>query len=253
MIVADYTLQLRDLIKRANHISLLTSEAPSMDVVHALIAWRNGLMQRNNSTSLFAPHLDKSPYVNISHIDEIQTVLPDRRTVIKVGIGEQGIKKVSYEVKDGNLLFYVIPRSGKLEEDQIEIFAEMMETDLLITLGVSTPDQISQWPHDWAQEMKDKGTIINVDVNSQNAQFGQINLVDTAKGSISEMTYDMFRQLNWEIDAETATLLLQGIVHATGNFRQNVNAEVFENVARLLRHGAKFEKASSDESRDKSA
>ena len=250
MLVSDYTLQLRDLVKRANHISILTTESPSLDVVHSLIAWRNTLNQRNKGISLFAPQLDTATYLNVSHINEIQTVLPDRRTVIKVGLGEQGIKKVSYEVKDGNLFFYIIPRTGTVENDHIEIYAEMMETDLLITLGISHPDQISQWPREWAKEVSEKGTIVNVDTNNQNAQFGQINLVDSSRGSLSELTYEMFKQLNWEIDQESATLLLQGIVHATQNFKNNVNAEVFENVARLLRQGAQLEKPAVE---DKSA
>ncbi|NTV31632.1 hypothetical protein HGA91_06670 [candidate division WWE3 bacterium] len=253
MLVTDYTLQLRDLIKRANHISLLTPELPSMDTVHALIAWRNGLNQRNKSTSLFAPQLDTNPYANVSNINEVQTVLPDRRTVIKVGIGDQGIKKVSYEVKEGNLYFYIIPRSGRLEDDQIEIYAEIMETDLLITLGVSSPEQISQWPHEWAQEIRNRGTIVNIDTNGANTQFGQINLVDSQKGSLSELSYDMFKQLNWELDADTSTLLLQGIVHATENFKHRVNADVFENVARLLRQGAQLEKGKSELNGDKTA
>lgn len=81
---------------------------------------------------------------------------------------------------------------------------------------------------------------INIDHHSQNALFGDANLVRESASSTSELVYEVIQELPksaWSKDAATA--LLAGLYGDTGSFRHsNVTAYVFEIAASLSRYGA---------------
>lgn len=81
--------------------------------------------------------------------------------------------------------------------------------------------------------------VLNLDHHRTNPQYGQVNFVDPAASSTSELCFRILEAMGAPIDAATATALLFGIVGDTGSFRNGATTPgAHEAAAELLRHGA---------------
>lgn len=61
--------------------------------------------------------------------------------------------------------------------------------------------------------------VINIDHHISNEKFGDINWVEPAASSTSEMIYKVFKKMRLSIDRETAAALYCGILTDTGSFK----------------------------------
>lgn len=86
--------------------------------------------------------------------------------------------------------------------------------------------------------------ILNIDHKARNERFGEINLVELKRSSVSEILFALiyadFRSL---LDSSIATCLLAGIINKTRNFKTlNVTDRALGCAARLINLGAQREK-----------
>ena len=82
-------------------------------------------------------------------------------------------------------------------------------------------------------------TVVVVDHHlAQEDDLGDIRVVDTTAGAAAQVTYRLFRELGWPVDAEIATALYTGIVTDTGRFQySSTSPETHEITADLLEAG----------------
>lgn len=240
MLVSDFSQQLRESIKQSKKLILVTPEASTIDAVHAMMAWRNELKRRDKEIRIVKHKLDKESNRFLPYVDEIESELPVQRTTVKVGLNGNGVKKMSYEIKDQAFYIYLTPKTGIINADQIEVVIEQLDSEILMTFGLSDPSDLKDWPARWSEEAKSSQTLINIDIKEENLRYGSLNIIDPTKTSLSQLTAGLFQQLGWELDPETATILVNGIAAATGHFAKNVNADVFEIVSQLMKAGGKL-------------
>lgn len=82
--------------------------------------------------------------------------------------------------------------------------------------------------------------IINIDIQSANAGFGQTNVLDTNASSVSEIMVNLISDLALALDSDVASNLLAGIFAATNSLtNEKASAETFNMIANLLRAGGK--------------
>ncbi|MFH1710079.1 MAG: bifunctional oligoribonuclease/PAP phosphatase NrnA [bacterium] len=87
-------------------------------------------------------------------------------------------------------------------------------------------------------------TVINIDHHPDNAEFGDINLIEKIS-SVSEALFKLFKKMGIKITKNVATCLYTGIMTDTGNFRYDyTTAETFDVAAELARAGAKISRIS---------
>ncbi len=83
------------------------------------------------------------------------------------------------------------------------------------------------------------GTRVNLDHHLSNDRFGDINLVDAAASSSSELVYELVRRMGGVPDAAEATCLYTGIVTDTGRFQfPSTSPETLRIAANLRELGA---------------
>jgi phosphoesterase RecJ-like protein len=81
--------------------------------------------------------------------------------------------------------------------------------------------------------------LINIDHHVTNVLFGTVNWVDPDSVATAQMVLALADAMRWQLDAETATCLLNGIVTDTRSFRTgNVDESAMAAVLRLMRAGA---------------
>ena len=78
--------------------------------------------------------------------------------------------------------------------------------------------------------------IINIDHHISNEKYGDINWVKPNASSVSEMIYELYKNMHIKIDNQVALALYVGILTDTGSFRYiNTNFYTHEIVAELLK------------------
>jgi phosphoesterase RecJ-like protein len=80
--------------------------------------------------------------------------------------------------------------------------------------------------------------IINIDHHPDNNRFGAVNLVLPEVSSVSEILTDMFLEIGWDFDQDTATALYAGILTDSGRFRfESTGRQTMELAGILLDQG----------------
>lgn len=87
---------------------------------------------------------------------------------------------------------------------------------------------------------------INIDHHISNEEFGDINLVDPAAASSSELAYELVRRMGGEPDQDEATCFYTGIVTDTGKFQYaSTSPTTLRTAAELRELGIDHEKVAS--------
>ena len=90
----------------------------------------------------------------------------------------------------------------------------------------------------FVKNKKDSTTVINIDHHNDNTHFGDLNLVIPSASSTTHILYDLFKANNVEIDSQTATCLLTGLITDTGNFTNAATTvESLDIASDLVRKG----------------
>lgn len=100
-----------------------------------------------------------------------------------------------------------------------------------------------------------KKILINIDHHPKNDlhKLANLNLVDYQASSTSEIVYELLRQMEIDLEKETATALLTGLYTDTGGFKHaNTSARTLEVAAELLRAGARIKTITQNVSLNKS-
>ncbi len=152
------------------------------------------------------------------------------------------IKDLSYAMEGQMLNIIVTPKSGSLSKEHISTHTGQYKYDLIIT--IDTQDLASLGDvfkkHD---EFFYKTTIINIDHDIQNENYGQINYTNPNVTSVAELVFEIAQLLdptNALIDEHIAQCLLCGLIAKTKSFKSaQVTPATLHIATRLMQAGAK--------------
>lgn len=88
--------------------------------------------------------------------------------------------------------------------------------------------------------------IIVIDHHESNDKFGKINLVDSSAVSCAQIIYLLFKDWEFFVDTQMATLLMIGIVTDSGGFAFSNDSKVMKIAGELMELGADKEKVISE-------
>ena len=151
----------------------------------------------------------------VSHIN------PDGDTLGSM-CGMYSLIKLNFKKKCDMLTVSKVPDKYKFIPNikyakHIDKFDKSREYDLIISVDVAALDRICD-----AKILFDKAKYrVNIDHHKTNISYGDLNFVEGDASSASEVIYSIAKQLNWEINLESATCLYVGILTDTGSFRFN--------------------------------
>jgi phosphoesterase RecJ-like protein len=231
-----------ELIGRAKNILLVTREQASTDAIASVLALGLVLKKLNKTFDAVIPGLDPKqiPSFLPSGIDILPSPSGLRSFRIKLNVKEVPLSELMYDVKDGQLEITVIPKSGGWTPHDLSFSHGEEHYDLVIT--VDTPDMASLGSlfRDQADFLY-KTTVINIDCNSQNEYWGQVNMVDLNCVSVTECMYRFLNKWNaGHINADVATAILSGMISRTRSFRStNVTPKTLQAASKLVELGAR--------------
>ncbi len=235
---------LQNLIISSQQIAVLLPSNPSFDIVASATALDLALEKAGKKAYLVCETSLTVEYSSLFGVDKIKDLLPANEDLI-LRIDQNLVDKITRINAEGNtekLELLIKPKEGiKITPEMVEISYTTMEVDLVITTGIK---DLAAFAKASAAEGKYQSllsgkTIVNVDNQEDNTNFGKFNFIDTKATALSELMVYFLKGMNLAPEPDLVTNLYAGIMQTTNNLQvENVSANTLEAVALCLRAGA---------------
>ncbi|MBI2640967.1 MAG: hypothetical protein HYW91_03750 [Candidatus Sungbacteria bacterium] len=232
-----------ELIEKSEHLGLLLPKDASFDCLAAADVFAGALGKKGKKTGVLGNGALKSavPYIfkNLGSLDELP-----REFVVSLDTSRSPISQLRYEKGENRIDIILSPKESSVPNDALSFRNGKAICACIAAIGVvnieeaagavgADPDLLTNTP------------IINVNNGPTNKNYGEANVTDETKSSVSELVYQLLSSAYGDLfDRDAATLLLAGIVSATGGFRAgSTSADTLLVSSELMRLGADLEEA----------
>jgi nanoRNase/pAp phosphatase (c-di-AMP/oligoRNAs hydrolase) len=237
--------QLNNMLEQSKNILIVFRKKFDADNVSAALAMFQFLQDDNKIVDIVCDEFKKPN--ELGFLGDVEVIKNDldglNKYVLKIDLKNKKINEFSYDVKNNFLNINLLPKTGQIKEEDIELEKQKYKYDLIITIG--TPDFES------LGKVYEKNVnffysvpVINLDNVVYNDNYGQINLVDANKTSVAEIVYEIIKKSKGKkIDNKMATKILTGVLFMNKGFKNNgMSPEVLNVFAELLQAGAEKQK-----------
>ncbi len=228
-------------VKSAKSIAVIVGRDFLDDSLAAALALKEICRQFEIKTDIISV-LPATPLISFLQNEvEIKDDLKQQREfVISLATTNTQVDKVKYKMETGHLDFIVLPQNGFFTEGDVSVKANGFAYDLIITINIQdllSLGEIYQNNADFFYAVP----IINIDNQSSNDNFGQVNVINFLATSATEIIYQLCRDQESDlINQDTATYLLAGIISRTKSYKtESVTPQSLLATADLLKLGAR--------------
>ncbi len=237
--------QLAAILKGSKYILFLFNDQNNGDAIAAALALKLFLEKQHKQVDIAASEF--SAPKNLSFLPGAKTIKPAltqlQKFIIKVDVTRNPIDTISYDIKENTLSIYLTPKSGLISKQELRTAQSTFKYDLIVTFGTADLESLGSVYFN-NTDLFYRTTIVNIDHQSNNERYGQINIVDLRAAATAEIVYKIIKQLDEkEIDADIATALYAGMTVATKSFRAaNMTPGALQSASELVTYGADREK-----------
>jgi len=237
--------QLHHLITDSRQILLVLDINRTDDDIASALAMRVFLEKQSKQVEVAS--VDFKAPTRLRFLPGLEEIKPQlsglQKFTIKVDVSKAKIETLSYEVKDNWLSIYLNPTQGTITKDDLRTAQSDYKFDLIISIGARDLESLGEiFLHN--TDLFYKTPIINIDHQTSNEHFGQVNMVDTTASSNSEVIYKIIQQLGESFfEEKIASCLLTGLISQTHSFKSaNVTPNTLNIAGKLMNLGADREK-----------
>ncbi|NCO04575.1 MAG: hypothetical protein GW939_00335 [Candidatus Magasanikbacteria bacterium] len=176
----------------------------------------------------------------VKKVNDIKPHFPHlQKMIVSVDLNHAGLSDISYQVRDGKLLIYITPEQGTLSAEHVQTSSTPFTYDLIITVNTQDLDSLGTLYHDNI-DLFYKTPIINIDHDSANEHYGEINHTNLTVSSTAEVLFQLKQHIGEEyIDEDIATALLAAMIANTRSFKNtNVRPHTLTTASKLMEMGA---------------
>jgi nanoRNase/pAp phosphatase (c-di-AMP/oligoRNAs hydrolase) len=235
------TANAKDILEKANDVLLVTHERPTADSVGATLALYLGLTGMGKKVTVVCPDPIIVGLSNFVGANKFISEVGKKNFVISLDYTEGSIEKVSYAIEGDRFNLVIEPRAGHgpFSQDNIKYFYQGASPDVIIAVDTIHLGGLKK-AYESEKELFATKPIVNIDRHPNNAQYGQVNLVDPKASSTAEVAAQLLSHLGVALTPDIATNLLNAVYEATNLFRaRNVTPIAFELVAACMKAGGK--------------
>ncbi len=186
---------------------------------------------------------DSEPLAFLPFFNQIQSSLQNiRRFIVSVNISQAKIHNIRYTVDNDKLNFIISPKSGWFKPEDVSSKAGEFYYDLIVVVGAADLESLGEI-YDNNIEFFYKTTVINIDHQAANEEFGQINYIDANAVATAEIIFYLLKNFRpQDLDEDVTTCLLAGIIQKTKNFKTaNLTPRTLLTTSELIDLGARRE------------
>jgi len=165
-----------------------------------------------------------------------------RQFIISLNTSHTKVSQIKYNTEDNKLNFIISPETGWFKPEDVVTTGSDFKYDLIIVIGAADLESLGKI-YENNIEFFYKTSIINIDCQADNEEFGQINLIDINSATNAENIFELLQDYHSDLfDEEIATCLLTGIIAGTKNFRTiNLTPHTLLVTSKLITIGARRE------------
>ena len=242
--------QILKLIDEKNNILIMVDPIFNPDSFVSGLAFGLYLKKLGKNVSVYSENkffffnIDQK-YNFLSGFELIKNVL-DLKNKLTIAVLTNNVKakELSYEPKNDRIEIYLTPEDNKsFTKNDVIISDDNGNFDLIITIGIENLKKSGKI-YDENVDFFFNRSIINIDINTANERYGQINHIEPHYRSISELIFDIISFYKSElIDEAIATAILTGIIYKTKGFKiKDLSPNTMTAVSNLMDVGANREK-----------
>lgn len=237
----EITQKIDSVLKPAQKIALVLPERIGVDALVSALALSRKLQLDGKSTHIFssAKNLPK-----LAFFSEHQKVYQDFSSTYEFTIRVKGSsvkpKQLRYEKEGDDLLIFLTPESGHINENDIELLPQATSFDLLIIIGAASLEKLGAL-HSKHSELFFNTPKIVINNQLEQEYFGSINWVESSASCLSEQVAEWLTSDDRLLKEDfISTGLLAGIIDATQSFRDpKTTPQTLAIAARLVNAGAR--------------
>jgi nanoRNase/pAp phosphatase (c-di-AMP/oligoRNAs hydrolase) len=215
------TSEFQAIIKKSNNILIITPPNSSDDILTCAFALELYLQKLQKKVAILRKEKTpqrltflKQPSKTISSLSGL------RDFVLVFDTKRNKIVDMHAEQKDGRYIVRITPEKGSIDPRDFSFMPADFKHDLLIILGCPNLDCLGPI-YEENTDLFFEVPKINIDNQSTNENYAQVNVVDMTASSISEICANLILDKEQtEIEQELAQALLTGIIAATESFQK---------------------------------
>jgi bifunctional oligoribonuclease and PAP phosphatase NrnA len=241
--VTNEKQQILETLGRSERILIVFKSDWNGDAVSASLSWAEFLKKMDKKVDIACSGFKANNNLSYLPTSWIKPKLDSlQKLILTVDLGKTGLKDFEYDKQESKLSICLAPEKGQFSQQDINISYSSFKYDLIFL--INTPDLESVGSiYEKAGDFFYSTPKINLDHLQYNEYYGNINLVNLACSSSSEVIYELIDFINKDlIDENIATYLLSGIISATKNFKTNdVTPKTLDLAGKLIDRGARRE------------
>ncbi len=213
------------LISTSKNILLVTPPAPNYDILASAFALYSILEQEKKEVTILSDKLgtakERLKFLKQPQEDSFVNSLDGSRDFLLIFNTEHSkILDIKIEKEEKETTIRLTPEKGIIDPRDFSLAPADFNYDLAIILGAPTLDSLG----DIYQNNTDlffEVPKININNDSENDDYGQINLVDLTASSIAEILGELFfEKYPSTVTEDVSQMLLTGIISATDSFQK---------------------------------
>lgn len=234
---------LKDVLHKTKKPLIFLPEHPNGDTIAS--AWALSVYLESKGTiptiAVSDPYDKKARYGFLPTPTNITASLAGAKNFVLVfDTTNNAISNVRTERLDNELRITLTPEKGSIDPRDFSFIPAQLKYDLILALGCAEKESIGKL-YEESADIFYEIPVVNIDCQSTNDSFGQINLVDLTASSVSEILATTLLSIDPNGVTETvAQCLLTGIITATDSFQhKNTTPNSLYLSAKLIERGAK--------------
>lgn len=231
----------KELLDKANDILIVTHEHPTFDSIGSSLALYLGLESLGKKVSIVCPDAMTVELSSFIGVNKFAADLSRKNFIISLDYEDGSIEKVSYNIEGKKFNLVIEPRTGHagFSQDKVHYSYGGTTADLIFAVDTIHLGGLKKVFED-NRELFSGKPVINIDRHPNNAQYGQINIINSEVSSTAEVVSQFLSGIGVRLTADIATDVLNALYSATNAFQTlHVNAQAFELAAACLKAGGK--------------
>lgn len=230
-------------IDSANRVAIVVNQNWSGDSLATALALKALLTKLGKQVDIAGDSAKQSDLFNfLPDFASLKTELANgSEFIINLDLSQTKTQDLKYRLTANKLEIVVTPADGSFSASDLTSRSSGFPYDVVIMINCTELLEAGNIFTNWS-ELFYQVPLINLDTQSANENYGQINLVNTQVASNAEIIWQLFKAERSLIDADIATLLLTGIISATNNFTiSRLSPQTLATASELLASGARRE------------
>lgn len=240
----DFT-PLQEALVSAQNMAIVLPERLNKDKVAAALSLFLSLQNSGKKVSIVCSLPMIVDFSSLVGVNKVKQKLVGKDLVVSLKL-DDSIERVRSNIDESNKENRILNLVVQIKEgyppfpkEKIVYSYAGSNIDTFLVLGAESKEDLGKVYFD-NKDFFDKANVINIDINSQNKQFGKLNLVNPQMSCYSEFVALLLDSLKLPLDEDIASNLLSGIKQGTNDFSLDRSTPTtFEAIAFCLRAGGR--------------